>query len=108
MQISNKSTKIRSNQDSQDVLSKNNGIFIASVATYRFRVMIVIMITGTEIELWKQGQNVETSLLLLSEIDIELSLVRLGFQNSEYLNFYLKSSHSPVFMKFILAARLEL
>lgn len=53
----NKSTKILCNQDSQDILSKNNGSLIASVATYRFRVVIVIMITGTEIELWKHSKS---------------------------------------------------
>lgn len=56
LEISNKSTKILCNQDSQDILSKNHGSFEASVATYRFRVMIVILITGTEIELWKHSK----------------------------------------------------
>ena len=65
------------------MLSKNKGSFAASIATFRFRVVIVIWITGTEIELWKHSQGVGTSPSSLSERDTGLTVSReAGISNS--------------------------
>lgn len=80
MQISK---KIPCDQDILDILNKNKGSFVALIATYRFRVVIVILITGTEIELWKHSQSVGTSLSSVSERDTGLTVSReAGIANS--------------------------
>lgn len=96
----NKSTKILCNQDSQDILSKNNGSFVASAATYRFRVMIAIMITGTEIELWKHSKPECGNIIIWNRR--RTCTRQAGLSNASLFGFlsYLKFSHSLIFIKF--------
>lgn len=96
----NKSTKILCNQDSQDILSKNNGSFVASAATYRLRVMIVIMITGTEIELWKHSKPECGNIIIWNRS--RTCTRQAGLSNASIFGFlsYLKFSHSLIFIKF--------
>lgn len=96
----NKGTKILCDPDSQDILSKNNWSFVSSAATYRFRVMIVIMITGTEIELWKHSKPECGNIIIWNRNSTCTG--EAGLSKSSIFGFlsYLKFSHSLIFIKF--------
>lgn len=90
MQISSKSVNNLCNQDSTDVICKYVKIMealVSSVTTYRFRVMIVIGITETEIELWKHSKSECVNIIIIVRNRSMIYSREDGISNSRIFEF---------------------